>query len=181
MLFRDQFDARAKSLYDSQYALARPVKNEQGVIVRPRVILPFTRDEFALWLWRGLGLQARLCPYECNRPIDVLNCVIDHVIPRGQEGSWELDNLIPCCEDCNTLKGNMSGESFRIFMRAGREMWPRDWELLRKRIMIGNVAQQERFRAIRAGRELKKLKGELPAPKEKSAPLGFKGGFDPDF
>lgn len=181
MLFRDQFDERAEALYKSQYSLTAPVKNDKGILVRPRIRLPFTRDQFSLWLFREIGLQAKMCPYGCGRAIDVLNCTIDHKIPRGQEGSFELANLIACCVECNTLKGNMTADSFRVLMKASREMYPKDWELLSKRIMIGNTAQQERWRAIRAGRELKKIKGEIHAPAPKSTPLAFKGGFDPEF
>jgi hypothetical protein len=181
MLFRDQFDERADALYKSQYNLAAPVKNGQGIVLRPRLKLPFSKDEFCLWLWREVGLQAKMCPYGCGRAIDILNCSIDHKIPRGQDGSFALTNLMACCVECNTLKGNMSADSFLVLMKASREMWPKDWELLSKRIMIGNTAQQERWRAIRAGRELKKFKGELPAPRQASTPLAFKGGFDPEF
>jgi len=173
MLDEFQFDDRAKALYDSQRAMA----------YKDGAKLPFNREQFTLWLWRQMGggsgpsadaLKARLCPYGCNRPIDVLNISIDHMVPRGQQGSYALENLLPCCVDCQTLKGNMTAHSYKILLAAGREMYPKDWELLRKRIIIGGTAQQDKWRRIRAERQLKG-KGKPVKPQ----PLDF--NYDPKF
>lgn len=47
---------------------------------------------------------------------------IDHVTPRSQGGTDDLENLVPCCGDCNSLKGVHDLEVFRIrlaFKKAG--------------------------------------------------------------
>jgi hypothetical protein len=147
--------------------------------------LPFTRDQLTLWLWRAMGggagpsadaLKARMCPYGCNRPIDILNLTLDHMIPRGQHGSYELDNLLPCCKDCNILKGNMTGEGFRLLMALRLEMTPRDWQVLEDSIRNGHHAKHERWRRLKAEKSVQKSTKPVPAYR---APA--KLDFDPDF
>jgi hypothetical protein len=177
MIDDDIFRERAMELYASQRKMAAAVK-EDGVIIRPKIPLPFTRDEFELWLWRKVGATAIRCPYECGVVIDALNCTIDHMIPRGQDGSFALENLTPCCVGCNTLKGNMTAVGFRLLMGAGREMPPKDWELLRKRIIIGGQAQQLKWRNIKLQREKGKAE-KTPTVHRAAGTLRFDN--DPDF
>lgn len=152
------FDDRAADLYRYQQTYAK----------RDGVKLPFNREQFTLWLWRKLGggrgptadaLKAQMCPYGCNRPIDILNLTIDHMTPRGQAGSYDLDNLLPCCDHCNRLKGNMTANSFRVLMDAGRMMLAQDWNNLQIRLLDAGKAQQLKWRnrkllAEKAGKPL---------------------------
>lgn len=168
------FDDRARDLYRYQQTYAK----------RDNQKLPFKRDEFTLWLWRQLGggrgpdaaaLKAFLCPYGCNRPIDILNLTIDHMIPRGQNGSYELANLLPCCDHCNRLKGNMTANSFRVLMDAGKLMLAQDWTYLQTRLLDAGKAQQ-----------LKWTNRKLLAEKKAGKPLPTyhppaKLDFDKDF
>lgn len=39
---------------------------------------------------------------------------VDHVIPRSQGGGSELSNLVLACVSCNSRKGSMSAERFRL-------------------------------------------------------------------
>lgn len=46
------------------------------------------------------------CCY-CNTLLDSPKKMsIDHVIPRSKGGSNHIDNLVICCEPCNTKKGD---------------------------------------------------------------------------
>jgi 5-methylcytosine-specific restriction endonuclease McrA len=45
------------------------------------------------------------CAYCGVKPIHL---TIDHVIPRSQEGTNDLSNLLPACRNCNESKGSRS-------------------------------------------------------------------------
>lgn len=45
------------------------------------------------------------CAYCGTKPIHL---TIDHVVPRSQEGTNELNNLLPACRNCNESKGSRS-------------------------------------------------------------------------
>lgn len=45
------------------------------------------------------------CPY-CGRPINLDSCTFDHVIPVSKNGKHSADNLLPCCQSCNSSKRN---------------------------------------------------------------------------
>lgn len=49
-----------------------------------------------------LDLFAGLCPY-CSTWGHELT--VDHVVPVSKGGTNDINNLIPCCFKCNTLKG----------------------------------------------------------------------------
>lgn len=46
--------------------------------------------------------------FYCGKHLNDENFTIDHVIPLKQGGSDELTNLVACCNECNTLKGNLT-------------------------------------------------------------------------
>jgi hypothetical protein len=176
MIDEFQFDDRAKALYRYQQTYAK----------RDGVKLPFTRDQFTLWLWRQLGggtgsnaaaLKAFRCPYECGLVIDILNLTLDHMIPRGQNGSYDLENLLPCCDHCNRLKGNICANSFRILMAAGLSMVPQDWSRIQTRLLDAAQAQQLKWRNLKLERE-KKAGKPVPVHRE-PARLDF--DHDPSF
>jgi 5-methylcytosine-specific restriction endonuclease McrA len=62
-----------------------------------------TRNE---WLKRNPG-RSWNC-YLCGRPLTIETLTLDHVKSRGRhpELRYELSNLRPCCEVCNTAKGS---------------------------------------------------------------------------
>lgn len=59
------------------------------------------------------------CPY-CNAlmkknstcPFSLLS--IDHIVPYSKGGTDEIENLIACCANCNSRKGNNNSLFFRI-------------------------------------------------------------------
>ncbi len=47
-----------------------------------------------------------ICAY-CNKVIQMNERTNDHVIPRCSGGATEVSNIVICCQDCNSLKGNV--------------------------------------------------------------------------
>jgi len=43
---------------------------------------------------------------------------IDHATPRSRGGKNTADNLLPSCEYCNNLKGDLSVSQFRKYVKA---------------------------------------------------------------
>ena len=58
-----------------------------------------------------IGLYGNNCAY-CGLPLDSLTMHIDHIIPKSQGGTDEIDNLTPCCPMCNLAKGTMSADMY---------------------------------------------------------------------
>ena len=50
--------------------------------------------------------------FYCLRPITYKMRCIDHVVPRAQSGRNSYRNLVSCCLDCNSKKGERSAEEF---------------------------------------------------------------------
>lgn len=92
-----------------------------------------------------LGREARLnrrhdiykkgeghCWY-CGDKLHFSAMTIDHVTPRCNGGGHEMDNVVPCCKECNSLKGDLDVNLFRHLIRyklAGRPTFTgaqRDW------------------------------------------------------
>lgn len=86
-----------------------------GQIRVPARELPFTLDEFRAWAKNKIGLGAVKCFY-CPRPIDILHFEPDHYWPLSLDGSLGLENLVPACDDCNRLKGEMPPDDFIALM-----------------------------------------------------------------
>lgn len=55
------------------------------------------------------------CAY-CGKKLHYKDCTIDHVHPRSQGGSDDLDNLVACCFFCNQAKGNKSLKEFQEYL-----------------------------------------------------------------
>jgi len=54
--------------------------------------------------------------YLCGKYLTPIETTLDHVKPRSGNPSlrYEHENLQPCCWSCNTQKGSMSLEQYRI-------------------------------------------------------------------
>lgn len=46
------------------------------------------------------------CRY-CGRTPAEATLVIDHVLPVSKEGTWDIDNLVTACNECNLGKGDV--------------------------------------------------------------------------
>ena len=53
------------------------------------------------------------CAY-CGRDLCRQTMCIDHVHPKSQGGNNNIENLFPCCRSCNSSKGTMSIDDFRL-------------------------------------------------------------------
>ena len=81
-----------------------------------------------IWLARSAGLSNRparhavrgQCFY-CLRRFVAGGRVLDHVVPRARGGSNSYRNLVSCCVECNTRKGETAAEDFlRTLFRLRR-------------------------------------------------------------
>jgi CRISPR/Cas system Type II protein with McrA/HNH and RuvC-like nuclease domain len=57
------------------------------------------------------GMDLSVCMY-CKTSLDEYSRTVDHLYPKSRGGKLSNDNKVPCCGDCNKLKGNMSVVEF---------------------------------------------------------------------
>jgi 5-methylcytosine-specific restriction endonuclease McrA len=55
------------------------------------------------------------CPY-CEKQIDWRQLSIDHVIPWSREGTGDPDNLVWSCRECNSSKGSLTGDEYKLLL-----------------------------------------------------------------
>ena len=53
------------------------------------------------------------CAY-CGQHMKQKNMTVDHLTPQSKGGGNNIENLMPCCRDCNTMKGANSIDTFRL-------------------------------------------------------------------
>ena len=64
--------------------------------------------------------EGGVCFY-CLRRIGSETQCLDHVIPRAQLGLNSYRNLVSCCRECNSRKGDRPATDFlRVIYREGR-------------------------------------------------------------
>lgn len=162
-----QVTGRARQLYSDIKKRSEPTFWKNGRLKgRMRwagVTVPYTSDEFAAWLLATIGCSAFLCPY-CNAPLDALSMTLDHDYPLHGGGDNSFGNLVPCCSDCNTLKGKMPGAQYMLFRKLLRQLSPAAEADVLQRLRSGakgmRLAQQ-----LRAG-QIEKSKPALVASVE---------------
>ena len=57
------------------------------------------------------GVDLSVCAY-CKCKLDEYSRTVDHLFPKSRGGKLSNDNKMPCCGDCNKLKGSMDIEEF---------------------------------------------------------------------
>jgi len=80
------------------------------------------KDFWRTWVLRKAihDRERGTCFYCHRRTLGNLRC-LDHVVPRARFGRNSYRNLVSCCIECNTLKGDMPAPDFlRILYRKGR-------------------------------------------------------------
>lgn len=53
------------------------------------------------------------CAY-CGQPMKRKTMTVNHVVPQSKGGGNNIENLMPCCSRCNTMKASDSLETFRL-------------------------------------------------------------------
>lgn len=56
---------------------------------------------------------SKQCHY-CGKSLTHGTCTIDHVVPKAKGGKNEPSNCVPCCKECNQLKGISNYGDFKI-------------------------------------------------------------------
>jgi 5-methylcytosine-specific restriction endonuclease McrA len=84
-----------------------------------RVLRRFRRDRIRIRFSR-VNIYARdrfVCQYDGRRyPTEDLT--FDHVLPRSRGGRTSWENIVTCCVDCNTRKGNRTPQEAGMRLRA---------------------------------------------------------------
>ena len=52
--------------------------------------------------------------YKINRKSYKWMATKDHLMPKSLGGSRRLNNIVVCCSECNTQKGNLTLEEYRL-------------------------------------------------------------------
>lgn len=82
-----------------------------------------------------------ICQY-CGDNLDELQLTVDHVIPKSLGGKFSPSNLITSCRECNSIKGDLNLETFRLRMNL-------------RSSGIGFISTVQALRLINAGIDLK--------------------------
>lgn len=53
------------------------------------------------------GIDLNICVY-CLTVLDDYSRTVDHLYPKSRGGKLSNNNKVPCCGQCNKLKGDMS-------------------------------------------------------------------------
>lgn len=64
--------------------------------------------------------------FYCMRRIPEAEGVVDHVVPRVRHGRNSYRNLVSCCIDCNTRKGQRHAQDFLRWLHRDRQLTARE-------------------------------------------------------
>jgi 5-methylcytosine-specific restriction endonuclease McrA len=53
------------------------------------------------------GIDLSVCAY-CKDPLDEYSRTTDHLHPKSRGGKLSNSNKVPCCGECNKMKGDMN-------------------------------------------------------------------------
>jgi len=106
-----------------QIRALRPAKNgDSRAADEPPASALEATDFLKTWALRKTihDRERGACFYCLRRTPCNVQC-LDHVVPRARFGRNSYRNLVSCCIECNTLKGDMPAPDFlRILYRKGR-------------------------------------------------------------
>lgn len=85
--------------------------------------------------------------YYCGRdPGSYLT--LDRVLPRSRGGSERVENLVPCCEACNSDKGSLSLPEYRALVARRQPAWVAMTALSRAIAADRSLGRPETFRVL---------------------------------
>ena len=119
-----QRKVRSKYLTMKMPAVIRLLK----MFRRPRKRVKFNRQNILL-------RDRFYCQY-CKQQFPVKELTYDHVIPRSRGGKTCWENIVTCCNSCNTKKGNRMPQE--VNMKVYRQPTRPDWIP----IFIASLSQQ---------------------------------------
>src|SRR5215472_18654182 len=106
-----------------QIRALRPAKNgASGATEEPPASAFEATDFLKTWaLRKAIHDRERGACFYCLRRTPCNVQCLDHVVPRARFGRNSYRNLVSCCIECNTLKGDMPAPDFlRTLYRQGR-------------------------------------------------------------
>ena len=56
----------------------------------------------------------------CGELLNFYNFEIDHIVPHCSSKDNSLNNLLPSCRDCNSIKGVFNIEEFRNYLQENK-------------------------------------------------------------
>lgn len=106
--------------------LPHQIRSTPPPAVSPRSSVSASLEDMDFLKVRSLGkfIHARergLCFY-CLRLLSRRTRCLDHVVPRVQRGRNSYRNLVSACVECNSRKGERSGEDFLRFLYRQRRL-----------------------------------------------------------
>jgi 5-methylcytosine-specific restriction endonuclease McrA len=95
-------NVRSTSVVFKMPAVARLIK----AFKRPKKPVKFSRI--------NIYSRDHWCCQYCNKTKTMKELTYDHVRPRSQGGKTTWENIVSCCEDCNSKKGGRTPEQARM-------------------------------------------------------------------
>jgi hypothetical protein len=80
--------------------------------------------------------RARFCHY-CRMPFALDQLRFDHRNPIARGGKHGVDNLVVCCERCNSLKGLLTGFEYAFLLNFLSGLHPAARQDLERRLLSG--------------------------------------------
>lgn len=100
-----------------RYNRAWKAQNQAKIInARVRARYPFIQDEITNDQLDSLLEQHNQQCHYCGVSLSKSNRSFDHKIPLSRSGSHTIENIVPCCMDCNRRKGQRSGWSLEKWL-----------------------------------------------------------------
>jgi len=109
--------------------------------------VPIDLEEFRAWVVARLGGTpdgCGQCEY-CGRPLDAMDFRVDHRLPVSRGGDLGLANCVFSCDECNRVKGQLSGDEFRWLLEVVSRMSTVAQKDVKERLKMGAGFRRLRF------------------------------------
>jgi 5-methylcytosine-specific restriction endonuclease McrA len=150
-----EFMSRSSSIYGGMAKRFAEKRNKLNRITRVGRPLPFTVEEFRVWLRLRLGGEDGKirCPY-CSQWLLITTIAVDHLQPIARGGTLALDNLGLPCQPCNARKGKLTPDEYKTLYDA-LQKWPAAaaQDVLHRLEIAVQLAAQRRFTITKDARK----------------------------